>query len=214
MGFAVAALAATALTPAAAGSIQYAVTVDTSSLNGTSGFLDFQFNPGNALTQAATAQMLSFSGGTLAGSPANGGDVTGTLPGTLTFMNTAALNESYQGFTFGPSFSFFLLMSGPAIDSPNGTSTAGSSFGVGIYDAGSDPVLTNQGLFSGYAGEVDINLDGTSTPTAFPNALGGPSVVTLTPLLSPEPGTLLLLGLGMAALAGMRIKHLLSEPRP
>jgi hypothetical protein len=209
MGIAVAVLLPIALMPAAAGSIQYSVSVDTSSLNGTSGFLDFQFNPGNASTQAATAQMLSFSGGTLAGSAADAGNVSGTLPGTLTFMNSAALNESYQGFTFGSSYSFFLLISGPAIDAPDGTSTAGSTFGLGVYDAGGNPILTDQGLASGFAGQVDITLAGATTSTAFPNAGGGPSVVTFSqPLLIPEPATLLLLGLGLAALAGIQSRRL------
>ena len=210
MAIAATSLAAMTMSPAAAGSIEYAVFVNTSTLNGTSGFLDFQFDPGNSLTQAATAQILSFTGGTLVGSPSNTGNVTGVLPGTLTFSNSTALSESYQGFTFGLSYSFFLLMSGLAIDFPNGTSTAGSTFGLGVYDTGNNPILTNQTAGSGYVGEVDINLNGTATGTAFPNASGGPSVAKLTPLVSPEPNSLLLLGLGLAVLAGMKIKRVAS----
>jgi len=183
---AVAALAAISAQPAAA-SAAYIVTIDTSSVNGTSGFLDFQFNPGNNTSQPATAQILNFTtDGTLSGVPSITGNVSGTLPGTVTFANSTALNEFFQGFNYGTRVSFLLVLSGPAIDAPNGTSTAGSTFGVGLYDNTQTPILTNQGGTTGFAGQVDINLDGTTTATAFPTATLGPSVVTLTPTLSPD----------------------------
>jgi len=164
--------------------VTYFVTVDTSSVNGTSGFLDFQFNPGNSSTQAATATISNFTGGTF-GAPQPGGNVSGTLPATVTFVNSTALNELFQGFTYGSSFSFLLTLSGPAIDTPNGIATAGSTFGVGLYDSGSNPILTNQGATTGFAGQVDINLNGTTTSTAWPsNGAGGASVVTLQ-MVSP-----------------------------
>jgi hypothetical protein len=84
-----------AAAPAGA-AISYTVVVDTGSVSGTSGFLDFQFNPGNATTQAATATITNFTGGTLSGAPQISGNVSGTLPGTITFANSTALNEYFQ----------------------------------------------------------------------------------------------------------------------
>jgi hypothetical protein len=61
---------------ALAAPISYDVTVDTSSISGTAGSLDFEFNPGPLVTQAASLQILNFaSDGTLTGSPVLTGDV-------------------------------------------------------------------------------------------------------------------------------------------
>jgi hypothetical protein len=74
---AIAALVLLSACSAAAGPITYLVTVDTSSVNGNSGFLDFQFNS-DPTSQAASAAISSFNavGGTLGAGP---------LPGPLTF---------------------------------------------------------------------------------------------------------------------------------
>jgi len=166
--------------------VNYFVTVNTSSVNGTAGFLDFQFNPGNATTQQATAVISNFVGGT-PGVPTTSGNVTGSLPATVTLCSSggagcttnSALNELFQGFTYGNSFSFLLTLSGPAISTPNGTATAGSTFGVGLYDITQNPILTNQGATTGFAGTVDITLLGTTVPTAFPSdPANDPTVVT------------------------------------
>jgi hypothetical protein len=71
-----------------ADTITYGVTVNTSSISGTAGSLDFQFNPGPLVTQAASLQILSFaSNGSLAGSPSLTGDVTGgPMPATLAHL--------------------------------------------------------------------------------------------------------------------------------
>ena len=62
---------------ASAAPITYDVAVDTSSIFGTAGSLDFNFNPGPLVTQPASLQILDFtSDGTLAGSPT----LTGMLP--------------------------------------------------------------------------------------------------------------------------------------
>src|ERR1019366_4129237 len=105
--------------------IMYQVTVDTSSISGTAGSLDFNFNPGPLVTQAASLQILNFvSDGSLANCAANvqgfcpTGDVSGTLPATLTFDNGTGFNDYFDGFTFGTTISFQLDFGGPAINSP------------------------------------------------------------------------------------------------
>jgi hypothetical protein len=126
--------------------ITYDVSVNTSTISGTSGSLDFQFNPGSLVSQAASLQILNFaSDGTLAGTPTLTGDVSGTLPGTLTFDNGSFFNDYFDGFTFGTTITFEVSLSGPALSSPDGTSTSGSSFAFSMFSdpAGSIPALTN-----------------------------------------------------------------------
>jgi len=191
-----------AATPARA-DVTYFVTVNTSSVSGTSGNLDFQFNPGNNTTQMATATISAFTtDGTFTGvPPQTSGNVTGTLPaGPVTFCSSggagcasmSAINEYFTsnvvgpGFTYGTSFSFLVTLGGPAINAPNGTATAGSTFGVGLYDIAGNPILTNQGGTTGFAGQIDINLNGSTTPTAWPsNGVGGASVVTFQTINRP-----------------------------
>src|SRR5437762_2977016 len=87
--------------------ITYTVTVNTSSIRGTTGSLDFNFNPGVFGTQAASLQILNFAtDGSLTGSQSVIGDVSGTLPAALTFDNATALNDYYQAFTYGSTLSF------------------------------------------------------------------------------------------------------------
>jgi hypothetical protein len=173
---------------ASASPITYAVTVNTSSISGTAGSLEFQFNPGG-LSQAASLQILNFSSnGTLDGAPSVIGDVSGgPLPATLTFDNGTALNDYFQGFTFGSTISFNMSFFGPALSSPNGTSTTGSTFAFSMFSdaGGTTPVLTSNA--DGFAFKVDVNLNGTTTVTNF----SGPTTVTSA---VPEPSSLALMG--------------------
>jgi hypothetical protein len=177
--------------------VTYVLTVNTSSISGTTGSLDFNFNPGPLVTQAASLQILNFStNGALVGAPSLLGDVSGTLPGTLTFDNGTAFNDYFQGFTFGSSLSFDAKFYGPAVNSPDGTSTSGTAFAFSMFSdpAGTMPVLTTDTV-NGFAYVVEINLDGSTTATNF---LPGNAV--------PEPGTasfilaVLLFGIASATL--------------
>ena len=191
---------------AEAATIVYSVNLDTSSVSGTAGFLDLQFNPGNNTSVAATAEIIGFSpdGGSLSGAPSVSGDVTGSLPGTVTFMNDMALNELFQGFNFGSSVTFQVILSGPAVGVPNAGATAGSIFGVGLYDNTQASILTDQGGATGFSGELFLNTDGTVTPTPFPSAPGVGSVTTFAPVVVPEPGTMVLLAAGLMGLLRFR----------
>jgi hypothetical protein len=196
--------------PAAFADIQYVVTVDTSSQSGNGGYIDLQFDPSSFTTQPANADVTNFStDGTLdifGDNPFDGmsGDVSGTLPGTVSFDNGTSTNEYTQGMTFGTTISFNVDLSGPAIDLPNGE--GGGSFFLTFYDPSGNALLTNNP--NGPAFEVDINGDGSTTATAFANASGGATVVTsagpteVTP--TPEPSMVLLLAGGLAAMAAFR----------
>jgi hypothetical protein len=177
--------------------VVYDVTVDTHSISGTPGSLDFNFNPGPLVTQAADLQILNFTGGSLEACAANvqgfcsTGDVTGTLPGILTLDNGTALNDYFDGFTYGNSLSFDVRLYGPAINSPDGTSTSGSTFAFSMFSdsAGTMPTLTSD-LTNGFASTIDVNLDGTTTVSNFS------SVTTISaPNAVPEPATFAVTGI-------------------
>jgi hypothetical protein len=182
--------------PAAiAGPIEYAVTVNTSSISGTAGSLDFNFDPGFQVTQPASLQILNFtSNGTLAGAcPCGTGDVSGQLPGTLTFDNGTGFNDYFDDFTFGTTISFDVSLYGPALSAPGGASS-GSVFAFSMFSdaAGTIPVLTTDTI-DGFAATVNVNLDGTTTASDL-------SRQTSIAVVTAEPGSLVLLGTGMAML--------------
>jgi hypothetical protein len=112
------------------------------------------------VTQTASLQVLSFaSDGTLACSPTLTGDVAGALPPTLTFDNGTAFNDYFEGFTFGSTLSFQVCLFGPALSSPDGTSTSGSTFAFSMFSdaAGTIPTLTTDKI-NGFAFTVDVNF--------------------------------------------------------
>ncbi len=103
---------------ASASADTYLVSVDTSSISGISGSLDFNFTPGIYQAQATSLQILGFSSdGTLASSPVLTGDVSGTLPSIVTFDNETGYNDYFDGFTYGSTLSFDVNLYGPALSS-------------------------------------------------------------------------------------------------
>ena len=188
---------------AAADPIAYLVTVDTSSIAGTAGSLDFQFNPGPLASQAASVQVLDFnSDGTLASSPILTGNVSGTLASTVTFTNSTVYNDYFSGFLFGGTLSFVVSLLGPALTTPDGTSTSGSAFAFSMFsDAdGTIPALTSDAI-NGFAYTVAVNLDGTTTPTVSSSKLTA-SVTTV-----PEPSSAWLFGAGLLGLGILQFKR-------
>lgn len=188
--------------PLSADAIIYDVTVDTSSITGTSGSLDFNFNPGPLLTQSASLQILNFSsGGTLAGSPTLTGDASGLLPGTLTFDNLTGFNDYFEGFTFGNTLSFDVSFFGPALSAPDGVSTSGSTFAFSMFSdqVGMTPTLTSD-LTDGFGFTLNVNLDGTTTVTNFSSET---SVVPQTSGI-PEPRGIALSAVSLMLVAALR----------
>jgi hypothetical protein len=187
----------------ASADVVYRFSVDTSSISGTSGSLDLQFNPGPLVSQAASLQILNFaSNGTLAGGPSLIGDITGgPLPATLTFDNGTGFNDYFEGFTFGSNLLFDVRLYGPAVNSPDGTSTSGTTFAFSMFSdaAGTIPALTTD-LTNGFASMVDVNLDGTTTVTNFSLQ------TTISPVSAvPEPSSLGLLAACLACMGyGLR----------
>jgi hypothetical protein len=193
-------------TSASADALSYTVTINTSTINGTSGNLDLQFNPGTLPgTQLATATVQGFTSDGTLGTAVLIGDVTGTLPGTLSFDNQTVFNDDFQAITFGNTVQFDLVLSGPAVWTPDGISTSGSSFGIGLWDStGFNPLLTSDP--DGFAGIVNINLDGSGTITTFLTNAGSPPVVIVTAAATstvPEPVSILLFGTGLTGTIGL-----------
>lgn len=181
--------------------ITYDVTVNTSTINSTTGSLDFNFNPGPLITQAASLQILNFAtDGTLVPPAFPTGDITGTLPGTLTFDNSSGFNDYFEGFTFGTTLAFNVSLYGPALSSPDGVSTSGSTFAFSMFSdqAGTIPALTSD-TTDGFAFTVNVNLDGTTTVNNFSSQA---TVVPATATTIPEPGSTALVGTA-AALLGL-----------
>jgi hypothetical protein len=184
----------------AAADALYSVSVNTTSILGTTGSLDFNFGPGPLISQPALADISNFTtDGSLVGLPTLTGDASGALPGTVTFDNAGLFNDYFQDFTFGSSLAFDVRLYGPAVNSPDGVSTSGSAFSFSMFSdtAGSIPALTSDTL-DGFAVTLAVNLDGSTTPTSFS------SESTLTGLTAvPEPSLIAFLACSLTAIAGV-----------
>jgi hypothetical protein len=200
------AICAFAAPAAFADEIQYAVTVNTSSENGQYGYIDLQFNPGLLTTQGAFAQVTNFTpaGALNAADPNNGttGDVTGSLPGPLTFDNGQTTNEYTEGLTFGDTITFDVDLYGSAVGS-TANGEGGGIFTLDFLDPSGNYLFTADPVNDVPVATVDINTDGSTTVTTFASdAEGDPSVASFTQV--PEPSMGLLLAGGLAAIAALR----------
>ena len=155
-------------------------------LPSTAGNLDFQFNPGDVTSPAATATITLFDPAASLNGPAITGDVSGDLTSSLVINNSTSFNDYFVGYTFPSEITFQLAFSGPAVDSPTG-SGFGSTFFFSLYDAAGS-LFSIDLLDTGGLVVHDYSADGASI-----------SVGQL-----PEPGSVGLVLLGLAAICRHR----------
>ena len=119
--------------------------IDTSTLAGTSGAIDLQFNPGPNTFQSATVTVSAFQGAGSTSAQKIGSVTGGPLPNPLTINNTQALNEDLESIVFGNSLNLTLDFSGIAINTPGSSNPqSGSVFTLGLFSdaAATMPILT------------------------------------------------------------------------
>ena len=156
------------------GDVTYPIEIDTSALNGTTGSIALQFNPGstpNAQAAAVTVSNFRVTGGSLSSATTEQGGASGSLADTLTIVNSAVLNEITQGFLFGEEISFDITLSGAALEQP-GNGEFGSTFAVQLLAAdGMTPQSTIDP--SGAPLALDVNPDGSTAVMNFPSSAQG-----------------------------------------
>jgi len=189
-----------------AGSLDYLVTMNTSSIDGTNGSIDFALFPGAGTDLTLTATVSNFItdtgvyGGTqtLTGN-ASGGPVTSG--GTLTLFDDTVSqdNDDLESFTYGNTLSFLVVLRGDAVDAPDGLGTSPNEFDFYTYsDTAGTPVLTSDP--NGISGTIDVS----------PEGIAGTTAVSADLTISPEPESIWLfagaLGFAGAALVLRRIR--------
>lgn len=166
------------------------VTVDTSALSGTTGDLVFDFIDGG--TPANTLTLSDFTSDGTLGTSTPIGDVSGTLPGTVTLGDSEFFNEYLQGSTFGSSLSFTFDTTG----SPADPTSFPDAFSFFLLDSTGMPVPTTSdptganALFLYSVGEADPLAVYSDTVRIG----GGTNAV-------PEPSTFILFVVGLSVLS-------------
>ena len=176
----------------------YDVTVNTTAIQGTSGYLDFQFFPGTQ-SDLATATVSNFAtNGSLGSDTTAFGDYTPAnplLPGSFTFTNDVLGDEFWQSLTFGQNISFEVTLAGDAFDAPNPSNTSDTSFNISLFTDTTNftPLLTSDP--NGDLATLDILPGGTVTPAALSQVVSVAASVA-----TPEPSSFVLIALGTAGM--------------
>jgi hypothetical protein len=180
-----------------AGTVSYRFTINTATLSGQAGNLDFQLNPGDISSPFVALDVSGFAlnGGTFtANQIVLTGDASGTLAGDLILDNNSGFNDAFQPVRLGSSIMFVATFSGAGVNNP---ASPGSSFGFSIYDSqGTAPLLTTSadGTIAG------VNLDANGVASfANPATVGGRSDATVSAV--PEPANVVGMLLGLCLVA-------------
>jgi hypothetical protein len=201
----------TAAGAAQAGDV-FLVTMNTSSISGDAGSLDFSLSSGAGSDQSLSATVSAFTGGSYGGTQATDGDVSGgpvTSGSPVTIgpvPDASGLNDDFETFNYGTTLSFLVSLSGPGLTAPDGNATSPYEFDFFTYSdgAGTVPVLTSDP--NGISGLVDVSPEGMITVTAV-----SPNVTITAP--APDPGTVWLLAsaLGLLLIARSVRQHLIEQ---
>jgi hypothetical protein len=175
-----------------------AVNIDTS-LFGDSGWLDFQYNPGNpGISPATTVTLSGFQGFDAAAQVETTSQVSGSLATGYVIGNGDIVNSLFHAVAYGKVLSFNVTFGGDNVDLSGGA--FGSIFSVLAYDAAVTTVL---GGSSAGMGQL---LDITWAPATVAGGTGVLSSVSYSNAATiaavPEPSSWLMLGIGAMLVAG------------
>jgi hypothetical protein len=204
---------------AQAGSVSYVVTVDTAGLAGTAGFLEAELGTATPpATPSVTATMQSVvTDGALGAVTVATGAVSGSFSSPpLRLANDTAgstppnLSDLQQAFIYGTVLSFGLTFSGSEVNGGGSVPFSGTIFTFVLEDATQGGL--NKGPLVGEAFDVFVNPDGSVTvspnnpsstsgpvPGYDPATGGFPHVTISLQATVPEPTSMVLLGMGVAA---------------
>jgi hypothetical protein len=180
--------------------LSYSVSVDTSTLGGSVGFLELQLNPADQTAPAAQASIGGFSGNAnLIGAALIEGDVSGTLPGSVVLNNSTPFNDYLHAVQFGNMLGFTVDFAGLFATQP---SLVGTSFALSLLDNNFAPLLS--GDVSGSVLRFELSTAGALFTTFA--ALDGRVFAQVQPIVAsvPEPASAALLALGLIAVGAAK----------
>jgi len=169
-------------------SFSYNFDVNTSGLNGKTGYIDLQMNPDNSFSVATATTSNFFSSATFVGDAAYMGNAAGQLSDNSLSLSTAGAaqsNDYFHQVTFGDTFHFQLNLAG----APNNT------FALSFFGEDGITALLSTNSLTGTAATIELTETG-----AVLNLTSNETSATPTPL----PAAAYLLGSGLMGLAGLR----------
>ena len=180
---------------ASAGFITYQVVVNTSTISGTDGSLEFQYNPAMTPATISTAVVSPFTtvGGTISPTTEVNGSVTGSLaslPMTLT-ANTP-FNDILENFKFGTSLTFNVTLSTTALVADRFSLTLWNG-NISAVDSGTASPVYNIMPDDGSGAALTIDYNGVTASTIRNSAQVSVSAV-------PEPASITMLAIAGACL--------------